>query len=210
MTFYGLLENPVMIPAFAQTRVGRLLINAVFQARLNNKHSFSINRDIPIAAHVSGLLDKGCPTAVPRLIVPVIIDAINGVALGRSLPHIREKVLKAIKPTVANLDTSVDVVSMIGSIRVGATPSHFYPSTVSRGLTHPMGRRSNLARRVHPLDCLAAAALRVSPLKVLLVNLLDYAARAAAKPLVASLEFQNSPVAVSCFHNDVYYSMERK
>ena len=64
-----------------------------------------------IPARVVALLSMRGPTAIARLIVAVVIDAINRVALGRPNAHVGDEVFEAVAPSVAYDDASTTVVS---------------------------------------------------------------------------------------------------
>jgi hypothetical protein len=66
------------------------------------------------------------PSAIARLIVPVVVDAINCQARW-SFTHIGEKVLEAVKPTFADSDASPTVMFEKAFVWVAASRPHVHP-----------------------------------------------------------------------------------
>ena len=90
----------------------------------------------------SGIIPRlrrgACPPAIPRLIVPVVVNPVNAV-LGRRLPaHVGQEVLEGANPPVAYLDAPTPVPAPRRLARVGATFLHGYPGVPFRAMREPM------------------------------------------------------------------------
>lgn len=83
----------------------------------------------------------GRPSAIRRFVVPIDVDAIEGLAL-RSLSHVGQEVeettTSARIPAVADCYPSSAVVLVRGITGVAASPDHRNPTLVSRGFGHAM------------------------------------------------------------------------
>lgn len=71
------------------------------------------------------------PAAVRRLVVPVIVDAINRMGWRRARPHVRSKVGK-VTPPFANGDSSISVGAGIFCFRRPTPAAHFAPRAICR------------------------------------------------------------------------------
>lgn len=71
------------------------------------------------------------PTTIARLIVPVIVDSIQGQA-NRPWSYIGQKCLERMSPTITHQNSSAAVVLIGQNIRIKTTPQHGRPDTVLR------------------------------------------------------------------------------
>lgn len=83
------------------------------------------------APGIVDLLSWGCPPAVGRSVIPVIVNAIKRVRKTRARPHIGRENGKVV-PFGANRYPSSAVVVMSGSIGIAASAAHPRPNAVQR------------------------------------------------------------------------------
>lgn len=84
---------------------------------------------------IAPLLKTCRPSAVPWLVVPIVIDAVDRV-LGRRLPsHVGKEVEIRVEPTLADRDASASVAVVHPVARIQAALFHAYPRQVLR--RHP-------------------------------------------------------------------------
>lgn len=88
---------------------------------------------------VPALLGGGRPAAVLRRVRPVVVDAVDGRALGLR-PHVREEVHEALRPepSIADRDASAAVARPVGALGVraaadDATPGRVLPAGLLAG-----------------------------------------------------------------------------
>lgn len=141
-----------------------------------------------IATAVSCLLPLGCPSAILRGIVAIIVYAINGMLRRWLLPHVCKKVLEPL-PTFAYSDSTITVEL----IRLSAPRVHKCPDNVFR--------RSGLAVRQVSVSCLfgaiASATFRGTRPKIIGCHMPDGSTIAPAfpvrKPATPFIELQSCP-----------------
>lgn len=94
---------------------------------------------------ISRLRFRGCPDAVARLVVAVVINPLQGHAF-RSLTHVSEEVLERVPPSLADGDAPAAVPMISSGIRVEAPLFHGAPDVVGARLAHavPDSRRRDL------------------------------------------------------------------
>ena len=78
---------------------------------------------------VIGLLTLGSPSAIVRLVITVIVDAVNRVRRRRTVAHVSEEVLERV-PSFADCDTSSSVISIGAIARVKTAVSQCSPSSI--------------------------------------------------------------------------------
>lgn len=89
-----------------------------------------------VPSKIAHLLCVGSPSAIPRLVIPVIVNAINGM-LGRRLwTHISIKVRKGGLPSFANGNPATAPKLKIFPVFVITPPKHSDPSSVLRRVGH--------------------------------------------------------------------------
>ena len=77
-----------------------------------------------------GLFLHGRPAAITRLIVAVIVDAVNGMGRRGTRPHVCEEVQKAFVPSFANGDTTSTIPMPVLQFGVTAPLAHVNPCAV--------------------------------------------------------------------------------
>ena len=72
------------------------------------------------------------PRAIGRLVVAIVIFAIDLGAWEWFLAHVREKILETIEPALADLDTSTAVTRVRPMIRIATARAHVAPSEMEK------------------------------------------------------------------------------
>lgn len=88
---------------------------------------------------IGNLLRSRCPSAISRLVVAVVVLALDGVGFARTLAHVGEKRLEALPPAFANRDPATTVPVEPFVLRVCAPSDHGAPTIV-------LGRRLSVDR----------------------------------------------------------------
>lgn len=83
-------------------------------------------------ALIIGLRDRVGPIAIVRLIVPLIVSALDGVIHGRSRPHVFQECPKGLPPATADLNASGAIVFVVATIRAIASLHHAAPRLILR------------------------------------------------------------------------------
>lgn len=131
-----------------------------------------------IVALISALLLLCGPPAVPRLVVPIIVDAVDG-CLWRLRPHVSTEGFKVVQPSVAHTNSATTIASIVGIRRVIASGFHSLPCGVFTTVGHAVGGISPSCR-----VCLQASArLGVSILEVAVLDDCRMPALACAIPI---------------------------
>lgn len=97
------------------------------------------------------LFNTCCPSAVLRLVVPVVVDAVDRVRVARSSPHVFEEAFVGSLPAFTDTDPTRAVVLEELVFRVRATRQHVRPGTVLRRL-FAVGAFT-VSERQHCTDC---------------------------------------------------------
>lgn len=85
---------------------------------------------LPARALVAVLLVPRRPSAVTRLVVPIVILAVDRVFGRRAEPHVGQEVLEGVQPPVADANAAATVVLERRVVGVGTTRLHFRPHLV--------------------------------------------------------------------------------
>lgn len=118
---------------FADSAGNRVPVESGYLTPLGNGGGLAVMRQKVIAALVPGLNRPRNPTAVAGLVVPIIVDSVERVALG-VLAHVRQKVVEGA-PALAHGDSAPAVVVKVGGFRVEAARLDSGPDSVGgRGL----------------------------------------------------------------------------
>lgn len=100
---------------------------------LSQRFRLSIIGVLQCSPLVAKLLFLRCPPAILGAVSGVVVLSIYGMLCGRSLSHIREKVLK-LEPSIADADTASEVVSE-RMMRFGrGSAFHCTPSSICRSM----------------------------------------------------------------------------
>lgn len=102
------------------------------------------HRQKDIVGSVLLLLQRRRPAAIPRLVVPIIVDAIDG-GPGWPVAHVGKEIPE-VQPAVTDANASATVSGVLGVVRIEAAPLHVHPDDV--------GAPSGTALRT-PMFCVA-------------------------------------------------------
>lgn len=84
-------------------------------------------RRFGVASFVALLLRACAPPTVVRLVVAVVIDAVKGVLWRWPSPHVGQKILVGVPPSIAHSDASASVVWIRFQARIEASAKHADP-----------------------------------------------------------------------------------
>lgn len=104
---------------------------------LGEIQSSPIVRQQAICSLVVCLFFSGGPSAVSRFVVPVIVDAVNGMTVRRH-SHVVNEELERCTPSFTDVDSAPTIEMEVFSFRIGATVSHAAPYTESSMITEPV------------------------------------------------------------------------
>lgn len=127
-------QSPFDGPAvFANAHSQCPAFQVVLCGPFRQQFGFSVERQVAITASIVRLRFVGRPSTVPRLVVPVVIDAFDADAVSlRFRPHVGEERLEGHSPAVADRD-SATTVSVVGWVAgVAASLNHGLPGLVLR------------------------------------------------------------------------------
>lgn len=88
-------------------------VNASGFGPLSHGLGFSIVSKKPARASVPGLIGFCSPSAIGRLVISIVIDALNRMLWGWTKPHVLKKVFK-MSPPIANFNTATPIVLETG------------------------------------------------------------------------------------------------
>jgi len=177
-------------PAIMNAREKRPPQDANSLCPLRDGCCLSVDRQEPIAAPVRGLLLAGCPTAVGRLVVSVVVDAVDRVTPARSFSHVGQEVFERSSPSLADFDASPAVPAISDASFVLAPCDHRRPNAilVSHRVASAMAMACIASIAVGSvLSIKAAARLGSSASEALPLGSVLFAAVTSAEP--ASLSF---------------------
>lgn len=101
-------------------------------SQLRNTTRYPLDCENAISSHISHLLLSRRPSAISRLVISIIVDAVKGQSR-RLVPHVLKKVFE-FHPPLANRDSPASVIFKRRPLRVRAPLNHVPPAYVSRGL----------------------------------------------------------------------------
>ena len=87
------------------------------------------------------------PSAVARLVVSIVVDAVQNIAMW-FFPHVREEVLEAVEPPFANRNSSSSIAMVIRSLWIKAALLHVEPCEVFRRLLLSFPGNPRLPKRL--------------------------------------------------------------
>lgn len=110
-------------------------------------HQAAIQNDNFGGSRVRRLLDGSRPAAVSRLVIAVVVDAVNGITGAGPIPHVLKEVLE-LRPSLANRDATAPVVMERAGFLVGAAGKHRRPYPVCGAIRHSMASSGFPGRKV--------------------------------------------------------------
>lgn len=133
-----------------------------------------------IIPSVALLFTPGCPAAIFRLVVAVVVNSVDRVLAGRPRPHVRVEALEGVQPSLANSDSAPSVLRESRPCRPQASGLHVDPRSVFRALGSGV--------RGHQPPPKAAATLLFSFTKIVAASWALSTAVAFAAPADAATE----------------------
>lgn len=128
-------------------------------------------------ASIGVLFSLGCPSAISRLVVAIVVDSVDAMAWRRWLAHVCNERFEAVRPALAHADASCAVPLVVWSRRVSASGDHRAPRVI-----HPRAGASVLARASEHFTVKAPAALCDAVLQVVRADVDCVSAFATALP----------------------------
>lgn len=110
------------LPFISHSAMQGFVINSHHSRKILEDNFASIVFNKNIIRSVASLLFRCRPSAVPRLVIPVHINAIQGVTRW-TFPHILQKLLEARKPFVAHSDAASPILRIFLIVGVKASRS---------------------------------------------------------------------------------------
>lgn len=126
----GCCEHSLDRPACAKAAIQNRYRHTGFASPIRQGKCFALVRQKLVRPLVSCLFFPSRPTAVPRLIITVVINAFNGVTAGRAIPHILEKVAKRLPPSVTHAYSALPIMFMGAAVGIVAPLDHVDPHSV--------------------------------------------------------------------------------
>lgn len=127
---------------------------------------------------VSRLLTNGCPSAISRLIVAIVVwITIQAVTFARALAHVRQKLVEGMKPPLAYSNATPAICGILRVAYSEASAFHIQPSVIFGSLTQAVLRVFSWPASAAQ-ECVPATATDVPR-----SNPLNFAAVAATQPL---------------------------
>jgi len=186
-------------PAIAEALVEGVSMDAQLLCPLRNGQGLPGELNESVRARVIGLLLSSSPSAIFFGIAQIVIDSVERHPF-RSIPHIRNKLLKALLPWFTNSNTSPAVVLKKLVARVVASVLNILPNRIKGGFAFPVGRVGLvkiLSPRATALAMQAAARLRHAAFEMVAPNNFLRAAIANAGAVPASRLHNKSSKALS-------------
>ena len=111
--------DPIYEPSSANNRP---------RSQISDQVNFPFVLDFPIATAIACLLFSGGPSAIARLIVPSVVNAVDRVIAAWSRPHVRKKCLEAFQPFIAHPNSAPPIVLVCPIGRVVAAALNLHPN----------------------------------------------------------------------------------
>lgn len=109
------------------------IMNMKSVRQINEAFRYTVDREKPVVAGVSGLLRFACPAAVAWLVISIVVFAFKHCP-ARSISHVEHKVFEHHPPLTHRNSPSSVVVKRV-SLWIGASLNHVRPRYVRWG--HP-------------------------------------------------------------------------
>lgn len=104
------------------------------------------------------LFPVGCPSTVPRLVVPRRVKSVYRVSTSGPRSHVSKKCLKRVQPSVAHFYATPAIEGELAGLRVIATTFHSDPRSVCRRVAL-LVRRNRFIPKTSARSCKAVAQL---------------------------------------------------
>lgn len=120
-------QSPIHRPAFDDPLPDRVHTQPCKLRGLRYRHRTSLEDDKASAAAVSSLRRLRGPSTIPRLVIPIVFNAIQRVCRAGARTHILEKRKERPAPPIANADPPTPVVGERPVPRVQTARTHVSP-----------------------------------------------------------------------------------
>ena len=97
-----------------------------------------MGRSLGLGSSVEGLLRWSGPSTVIGSVIPIVVDAVDGVLWRWAIAHICEERLKGFQPSFADRDPSTSVPREVFAGHSRATINHVRPNLKLTGMRHAM------------------------------------------------------------------------
>jgi hypothetical protein len=164
--------------ATRQAREEGAVVHANHLGRCFQRNLLVANRHDSVPSRVVGLLRAGCPAAVLRLVVAVVVFALQGEAV-RAWAHVANKAPEVVHPLGAHPNAARAVVLKVFAATVHAAPSRVKPGSIFAG---PMPLGVVLESRRGYISPATSAALGMRRAEILAGDDVFSAAYASATP----------------------------
>lgn len=121
-------------PPATESPVNSIVVDASYLRPLAHTFGLAIQCECSIRCAVAHLLSVRCPSAVARLVVSVVILAVNRVFRRGAWTHVFQKRIKRSSPSWANRNSSSAVIRKCVVAMVFAAVNHSAPHAVFRNL----------------------------------------------------------------------------
>lgn len=128
---------PKMIQPVRKSAVG----NPDTRGPLGQAQGYTVISDAAIATRHTHLFRSRGPSAIPRFIIAIIINAVDGMAAAWPPTHIRSKCHERFIPPLADLNASPAIVPIVHDLRIPAALLHGPPYPIPVVLAHSMDRQ---------------------------------------------------------------------
>lgn len=132
---YGFFGRPACIETCPQ----RSEFDAADSCPVRHDSALAVDGQKFAAARVFALQPALNPFTVARLIMTLVVGALNRVAGSWKVAHVLQKVWERF-PSLTDPNSSASVVAVTLFLWVATTPSHGLPHLVDLGVTHPVSR----------------------------------------------------------------------
>lgn len=130
-------------------------------------------------ATIRSLLSLCSPANISRLVISVVVDAVNGMGGRWPAPHICEEILESV-PSPADLNAPRSVIRIVPDVRIIAAASHGHPDSVFRSnLSNFLGSVTQVCKA---FTLQASTALAFSSAQIICMRKRPLAAFASAIP----------------------------
>lgn len=109
----NIANRKVWRPAHPNPSPDSLRVNTSGFCPVGSDHCFAVALNDNITSRVRVLLYVSRPPTVSRLIVAIVVDAVDGMKRAWLRPHVGKKVLKRLKPSLAYANASVEIISLV-------------------------------------------------------------------------------------------------
>ena len=130
---HGCLDVP---SKFVDALVNNTPIERVFTCPISQRFRFAAPRDQDRIAVIVGLLNRCRPTNIARLVIPVVVDAIDRVFTARPRSHISQEVHEVVAPRRGHLDAAAAIVLPRRIVWITAALFCVMPSSIYGSAAH--------------------------------------------------------------------------